>query len=122
MKFLRTKNNTIIPDLLNEVFENQPLKYETLGIKVINQAERIEDLIQDGDMIYIHDLYPDVVLVVNGQIKPFGYNSSIKLGEWLKSESIAYDLYVKEDSNTFKKVASKTLEDTKLRPVYENLN
>lgn len=74
---------------------------------IINQADTIEELIQDGDILYIHDLYPDVVLVVEGNIKPFGYNNSIKLKEWLKLEFTEFDLYIKQSNGDYHKIAEK---------------
>lgn len=74
---------------------------------ILKQSDTIEELIQDNDMIYIHDLYPDVVLVVEGNIKPFGYNNSIKLKEWLKFKFTEFDLYIKQSNGDYHKIAEK---------------
>ena len=77
----------------------------TIDSPFIKQANTIEELIQDGDILYIYDLYPDTVLVVEGNIKPFGYNKVIKLKEWLKYDFIKFDLYIKDEINNYIKVA-----------------
>lgn len=65
------------------------------------KAKNIEELIQDNDILYIHDLYPDAVLVVEGKIKPFGYGEAIKLEDWLKYK-LKFDLYVKQGNDYIK--------------------
>lgn len=73
----------------------------------INQADTIEELIQDGDILYIYDLYPDTVLVVEGNIKPFGYNDKITLKDWLEFEHTKFDLYIKNSKDNYIKAAHK---------------
>ncbi len=70
------------------------------------QAYTIEELICDGDILYLHDLYPDAVLVVEGNIKPFGYPKAIKLKEWLAYKHIKFDLLIKDNKGNYIKVAT----------------
>ena len=70
----------------------------------LSQADTIEDLICDGDILYIDDLYPDVVLVVGGNIKPFGYQTTIKLKEWL-NHKLKFDLFIKDNEGNYIKRA-----------------
>ena len=71
---------------------------------VIDQADNIEELICDDDILYIYDLYPDAVLVVEGNIKPFGYNTAIKLKEWLEYKP-KFDLFIKDSRGNYIKTA-----------------
>jgi len=75
--------------------------------EVVKKAKTMEELIQDGDLIIIKDLYPDAVMVVEGKIKPFGYTEPIDLEKWLTYDHIAYEVYIRTDDYTFKKVAHK---------------
>ena len=83
------------------------IKYEitTLFNDVLKQADTIEELICDDDILYIHDLYPDAVLVVEGNIKPFGYPTAIKLKEWLSYKHIKFDLLIKDSKGNYIKRA-----------------
>lgn len=112
-KYIRTKNK--VYEVESEYINNESkwIGYNIVGDdmalilkdQVIKQADTIEELIQDNDIIYIHDLYPDAVLVVEGNIKPFGYNDVIKLKEWLKYKFTKFDLYIKQSNGDYHKVA-----------------
>lgn len=69
------------------------------------QADTIEELIRDDDLLYIYDLYPDAVLVVEGNIRPFGYPKAIKLKDWLNYDFVEFDLYIKLENGDYRKVA-----------------
>jgi hypothetical protein len=71
-----------------------------LNSEVIKQANTIEELICDDDILYLYDLYPDAVLVVEGKIKPFGYDTAIELKEWLGYE-LEYDLFTKDSEGNY---------------------
>lgn len=55
MKYIRTKDG-IVPDLMNECFEKQPLPYPALGIEPVKVADTIEELC-DGYVVrrYVMD-------------------------------------------------------------------
>lgn len=76
----------------------------TLNSEIIKQADTIEELICDDDILYIHDLYPDAVLVVERKIKPFGYDTSIELKEWLGYKH-KFDLFIKDSKGNYIKRA-----------------
>lgn len=82
------------------ILKDQKLYYPHFKSHVVDQSNKLEDLIIDGDMLYIHDLYPDTVLVVEGNIKPFGYQEAIKLKDWLKYK-IKFDLYIKQRNGDY---------------------
>lgn len=123
MKYIRTKDGRIIDSnrfkIKREIYENGDLKYYEFGTtpyidrevlyvgktEIANQADTIEELICDDDILYIHDLYPDVVLVVEGNIKPFGYPTAIKLKEWLGYKNIKFDLFIKDSKGNYIKRA-----------------
>lgn len=77
----------------------------TLNSEVIKQANTIEELICDDDIIYLHDLYPDAILVVEGNIKPFGYPEAIKLKKWLDYKFLKFDLFIKDSKGNYIKRA-----------------
>ena len=77
---------------------------------IVKQADTIKELICDDDILYIHDLYPDAVLVVEGNIKPFGYQTAIKLKEWLKYTHIKFDLFIKDSEGNYIKRATTNAE------------
>ena len=110
MSYIRTKDEIYevgeLVETRSAILDKLHTKYY-LKQNIIAQADTIEELIQDNDIIYIHDLYPDVVLIVEGSIKPFGYNNSIKLKEWLKFKSIEFDLYIKQSNGDYHKIAEK---------------
>ena len=81
--------------------------------QVLKQADTIEELICDDDILYIYDLYPDAVLVVEGNIKPFGYQKAIKLKEWLDYKP-KFDLFIKDTKGNYIKRA-KTNEKGELK-------
>ena len=78
------------------------IKYETTTVfnDVLKQADTIEELICDDDILYLYDLYPDAVLVVEGKIKPFGYDTAIELKKWLGYE-LEYDLFTKDSEGNY---------------------
>lgn len=76
----------------------------TIDSPFIKQADTIEELICDDDILYIYDLYPDAVLVVEGNIKPFGYQEAIKLKDWLKYK-LFFDLLIKDSKGNYIKRA-----------------
>ena len=112
-KYIRTKNGIyeVIKNELGECIKIDGGFIMLEDIRPIEQnireANTIEELIQDNDMLYIYDLYQDVVLIVEGNIKPFGYNNSIKLKEWLKFKLTEFDLYIKQPNGDYHKVAEK---------------
>lgn len=71
-----------------------------LNSEVIKQANTIEELICDDDILYLYDLYPDAVLVVEGKIKPFGYDTAIELKKWLGYE-LEFDLFTKDSEGNY---------------------
>ena len=77
----------------------------------VKQANTIEKLICDDDILYIYDLYPDAVLVVEGKIKPFGYDEAIKLKDWLKYKHLKFDLLTKDIKGNYIKRAKKDIEE-----------
>jgi hypothetical protein len=79
----------------------------TLNSEIISQADTIEELICDDDILYLYDLYPDAVLVVEGKIKPFGYDTAIELKEWLgyKHYKPKFDLFTKDTEGNYIKRA-----------------
>ena len=133
MKYIRTKDNRII-DLTDwQIIETYGINSETGETtkdicyqhfyfeytssdamfprteylsKNTNILDEADDLIRDDDMLYIHDLYPDAVLVVEGNIKPFGYNDKIKLKDWLKYND-SFDLYTKNNRDNYILVAKR---------------
>lgn len=92
MKYIRTKDGRIVE---YGYFNN----YE-----YIRGGDTIEELICDDDILYIYDLYPDAVLVVEGNVKPFGYRTAIKLKEWLDYKP-KFDLLLKDDKGNYIKRA-----------------
>lgn len=73
---------------------------------IVKQSDTIEELICDDDILYIYDLYPDAVLVVEGNIKPFGYPEAIKLKEWLNHYyKPKFDLFIKDSQGNYIKRA-----------------
>ncbi len=107
-KYLRTTRGCIFKVVDDFIISgDQELYYPHFKDKYDILADTIEELIQDNDMLYIHDLYPDTVLVVEGDIKPFGYNKSIKLKEWLKYEFTEFDLYIKQPNGDYRKIVEK---------------
>ena len=78
------------------------IKYETttLSKDILKQADTIEELICDDDILYLYDLYPDAVLVVEGKIKPFGYDTAIELKKWLGYE-LEFDLFTKDSKGNY---------------------
>ena len=76
----------------------------TLNSEIIKQADTIEELICDDDILCLYDLYPDAVLVVEGNIKPFGYDITIKLKEWLGYKH-KFDLFTKDSEGNYIKRA-----------------
>lgn len=106
-KYIRTKEG--IYEVVNEsetfyecmrnVFVSKDIFYHKDKV-----ADTIEELIQDNDVLYIHDLYPDTVLVVEGNIKPFGYNEKIELKKWLKYKT-KFDLYIRNSRGDYIRVA-----------------
>ena len=114
MKYIRTEKDIyeIDKDISyngNEIYKVRNHNFSRFSIigNGLRKADTIEELIQDGDILYIHDLYPDVVLVVEGSIKPFGYNNPIKLKEWLKNKFTEFDLYIKQQNGDYHKIAEK---------------
>lgn len=106
------KNNYIYEKIRHwEYDEKYSIEYRKID-KIIKQADTIEELIQDNDILYIHDLYPDAVLVVEGKIKPFGYQNAIELKKWLKYKT-KFDLYIRDSKGNYIYVA-KMNEDGKL--------
>ena len=111
MKYIRTKDkvwNTskLCKDNQNWYYLISNDLYVFCESEIIKQADTIEELIQDNDILYIHDLYPDAVLVVEGNIKPFGYNEHIKLNEWLKYKN-KFDLYIRDSKGNYIYVAKR---------------
>lgn len=107
-KYVRTERGCIfkiVDDFI--ILKDQELYYPHFKDKYDILADTVEELIQDGDMLYIHDLHPDVVLVVEGNIKPFGYNDEIPLKEWLKFKFAEFDLYIKQRDENYHKIAEK---------------
>lgn len=107
-KYIRTKRGCIfkvIDDFI--MVGDQKLYLPHFKDDILKEANNIEDLIQDLDIIYIYDCYPDAVLVIEGNIKPFGYNNSIKLKEWLKFKFTEFDLYIKQPNGDYHKIAEK---------------
>ena len=95
MKYVRIK------DGIYDINDNGYACWQTsTPMEPEKQADTIEELIQDNDILYIHDLYPDAVLVVEGNIKPFGYKEYIKLNEWLKYKN-KFDLYIRDSKNNY---------------------
>lgn len=92
-KYIRTRDGTI------------ELNKEEIERVIIAQADNIEELIRDDDILYIYDLYPDAVLVVEGNIKPFGYPSAIKLKKWLHYSPNKFYLYTKDSKGNYIKRA-----------------
>ena len=107
-KYIRTKDKILDISKHTMLLENQlgvDIKIKTFkGEVVIDQADNIEELICDDDILYIYDLYPDAVLVVEGNIKPFGYNTAIKLKEWLEYKP-KFDLFIKDSRGNYIKTA-----------------
>lgn len=97
--FYKTKYQWVYGDVYNKV---KVKTYAKNGITKI--ADTIEELICDDDILYIYDLYPDAVLVVEGNIKPFGYPSSIKLKKWLDYKP-KFDLFIKDSKGNYIKRA-----------------
>ena len=113
MRYIRTKDG--IYDLEKSLF------HQYNGIRVLTPyckqyeenpslcktADTIEELICDDDILYLHDLYPDAVLVVEGKIKPFGYDTAIELKEWLgyKHYKPKFDLFTKDTEGNYIKRA-----------------
>ena len=116
MKYIRTKDGIFEYHLIDKehldflVDGNVIETHETIDEYEI--ADTIEELIQDNDILYIHDLYPDAVLVVEGKIKPFGYQNAIELKKWLKHKT-KFDLYIRDSKGNYIYVA-KMNEDDKL--------
>lgn len=107
-KYVRTKRGCIfkvIDDFI--MVGDQGLYLPHFKDTILKEATTIEELIQDNDIIYINDLYPDTVLVVEGNIKPFGYNDKIALKEWLKFKHTEFDLYIKQPNGDYHKIAEK---------------
>ena len=77
----------------------------TLDSEVVKQANTIEELICDDDILYTYDLYPDAVLVVEGNIKPFGYPEAIKLKKFLDYRFKQFDLFIKDSKGNYIKRA-----------------
>ena len=119
MKYIRTKDGIYeVEKKERAYFEGQPWLYYCKGRyglveekDILNQSDTIEELIQDNDILYIHDLYPDAVLVVEGNIKPFGYDEPIALKEWLTHTWVEFDLYIKNNDGNYIKVATKEREE-----------
>ena len=111
MKYIRTDYGTIIQCEQDEygLWCYKFLDYPQIVSEenIVNIADTIEELIQDDDILYIHDLYPDAVLVVEGGIKPYGYNDRILLKDWLEYDWTVFDLYIKNGHDDYFKVASK---------------
>lgn len=113
MKYIRTKNGIyeyvgydtecIIP---SPIVKYKDKLTHCIERDIIKQADTIKDLVGDDDILYIHDLYPDAVLVVEGNIKPFGYQTAIKLKEWLKYTHIKFDLFIKDSEGNYIKRAT----------------
>lgn len=110
-KYIRTNDGIYeYVDYDNECIIPMPIiKYEgrlthCAECDIIKQADTIEELICDGDILYIDDLYPDAVLVVEGNIKPFGYQTAIKLKEWLDYK-LKFDLFIKDSKGNYIKRA-----------------
>lgn len=104
MKYVRTKDGRI-----GEFYQDQSFTITcSLGCiahkDILNCADTIEELICDGDILYIYGLYPDAVLVVEGNIKPFGYDTTIKLKEWLGYKH-KFDLFTKDSEGNYIKRA-----------------
>lgn len=136
MKYIRTKDNRIIDLTDWQVIETYGINSETgetvedicyqhfyfeytspdamfprteylsKNTNVLDEADNVDDLIRDDDILYIHDLYPDAVLVVEGNIKPFGYNDKIKLKDWLKYND-SFDLYTRSNKDNYILVAKR---------------
>lgn len=112
MSYIRTNDTIMCTDEMtlveDERFGRRYLNIHNFPIVPLKEAETIEELIQDGDMLYIHDLYPDTVLVVDGYIKPFGYVEKCILNCWLTNSpglKRKYDLYIKDQHDNYIKVA-----------------
>ncbi len=112
MKYVRTRDN--IYEVKNDfiVLKSQELYLPHFQDIITKQADTIEELICDDDILYIDDLYPDAVLVVEGNIKPFGYLTAIKLKEWLdgrhkfKLFKPKFDLFIKDSKGNYIKRAT----------------
>lgn len=116
MRYIRTKNGRIIEieeNMIVKVYDGVPrLVYKINPMicvldsddDILKQANTIEELICDDDILYLYDLYPDVVLVVEGNIKPFGYDTAIKLKEWLGYKH-KFDLFTKDNKGNYIKRA-----------------
>ena len=115
MKYIRTKYGRICKirnkqKRLNGEYDtwyagnNVSLLYNQNHNLIDKEADTIEELICDDDILYIYDLYPDAVLVVEGNIKPFGYQTKIKLKEWLNYKP-KFDLLIKDSNGNYIKMA-----------------
>ena len=88
-KYIRTKGN-IIPNLINECFEKQPLSYQTLGIKPIKFSDNIEELCDEfvfegvDEKPYLCDnffelLYITSVYLIQLPFSMFSYGKTLDL-------------------------------------------
>ena len=112
MRYIRTKNGRIIEieeNMIVKVYDGVPrLVYKINPMicvldsddDILKQANTIEELICDDDILYLYDLYPDAVLVVEGKIKPFGYDTAIELKKWLGYE-LEFDLFTKDSEGNY---------------------
>lgn len=108
MRYIRTADG--VYKVIEECFK--PTKNNVVFIpqegltRILKQADTIEELICDDDILYIYDLYPDAVLVVEGNIKPFGYQEAIKLKKWLDYKVLQFDLFIKDSKGNYIKRAT----------------
>lgn len=118
MKYIRTKYGKIYKTLEDYMQSDLPptkIRVEDVAkdwhiiiykSKIIKQADTIEELICDDDILYTYDLYPDAVLVVEGNIKPFGYPEAIKLKKFLDYKFKQFDLFIKDSKGNYIKRAT----------------
>lgn len=104
MKYIRTKDGIYKVENGFIQLSNQGLFLEHFKDHIVKQADTIEELICDDDILYIYDLYSDAVLVVEGNVKPFGYQRAIKLKEWLDYKP-KFDLFTKDSKGNYIKRA-----------------
>lgn len=118
MRYVRTKDGRIAEikenmivkvsdDATRLVYKNKPHICVLDGDDdIFKQADTIEELICNDDILYIYGLYPSVVLVVERNIKPLGYDMSIKLKEWLGYPH-KFDLFIKDSNENYIKRAKR---------------
>lgn len=98
----QNKEQVLIEVITKETMTNPVMRF--IPKQIEKSADTIEELICDDDILYIYDLYPDAVLVVEGNIKPFGYQEAIKLKEWLDYKP-KFDLLIKDSKGNYIKRA-----------------